>query len=274
VKKYQRTLLYLRPRKPGGEDHVVLLDRTETVSPDIVPHVIFNTVFEPRLGKDWTGEEKGGLVHPGQWSFEKVPCATVTMNHEYKDRLTGGKPVLTAHGRAFLKTLYPKDVQTLKIGGPGHYMDDLAGKGSDSANLKAFGNSDLDTQVQLGGSWRFHVLAKTRSARHAVLTAIEATDSKAAAPGTLELLEGEGILGAQAGPNVVLFSKDGGTLTGGSVKVAADGNVRIVVADLDAGAEHTLTAGGKTVRIKASPAGTAFLKEAAVKAGDTISLGR
>ncbi|MGB2822999.1 MAG: hypothetical protein WBF17_18595, partial [Phycisphaerae bacterium] len=201
VRTARRTLVYLRPAGRGGKDHILVLDRTETTSPDVVPHAVFNTVFEPEVGQSWDRQDTGKAVHEGQWAVDGAACVTVTMDHDYRSSHTK-EVVLKAHGRAFLKVLYPKHVRILKIGGRDHYMDDITGKGSDSQYLKHFAGLEPDRQVERGGWWRFHVVPKQRGEAHTILTAIEPTDSKVTRPGTLELLESDTMLGAHVGRNV------------------------------------------------------------------------
>jgi hypothetical protein len=282
VKAAWRTLVYLRPASRGGQDYLLVLDRTQTTSPDVVPHVVFNTIFEPKVGRSWDRQDKGRVVHEGQWAIDGAPCVTVTMEHDYRFG-PRDEVVLKAHGRAFLKALYPKHVGILKIGGPGHYMDDITGKGSDSQYLKAFAGLQPHDQIDRGGYWRFHVVPKQRGETHTLLTAIEPTDSKVAAPGALELLEGDTILGARLGQNVVLFSRDGRTLSSGSARLAAAGpakaaagTVRLVVGDLEPGKTYTLSVASDRpgLKLKAGPAGTIFARDVQVSAGDQMAIVR
>ncbi|MFQ5810748.1 MAG: hypothetical protein ACE5JM_14125, partial [Armatimonadota bacterium] len=199
IRQAERTLIYLRPTGDGATDHIVLLDRLDSGSDSPRPHVVFNTVFEPRIGKTWDAAEDGRMVAPGQWALNDAPCVVVTNEHPYQ--LGEDAPVLRAHARAFLKTLYPEAIRTLKIGGEEHFMDGIHGKGSEDDNYyKSFRAADRNEQVLSGGYWRFHVAPTQPGSRHTVLTAIEATDSKVNEPGTMALLEGEELLGAQVGP--------------------------------------------------------------------------
>ncbi len=269
VRAARRTLVYLRPAGGGGSDWLVVLDRTETTSPDVVPHVVFNTVFEPKVGPTWDREDRGSVVHAGQWAVDGARFVTVTMNHEYRPS-HAKEAVLKAHGRAFVKVLYPRHVRILKIGGREHYMDDITGKGSDSQYLKHFAGLEPDRQVERGGWWRFHVVPQRRGEAHTILTAIEPTDSKVTRPGRLELLESDTILGAHVGPNVVLFSLDGRALSSGSARLAGTGTVRLVVGDLEPGKTYTLTVApaAPALKLKAGPAGTIFAGNVKVSAAD------
>jgi len=273
VETLSRTLVYLRPREQDPQDYVVLLDRTQTTDPDLVPHVVFNTVFEPKVGKDWAEEIEGDLLHPGQWAIDRAPCVTVTMNHEYK---LEDEVVLAGHARGFLKTLYPKDIRVLKIGGLDHFMDDVTGKGSRTHGpCRGFFKWDRARQIEEGGYWRFHIVPQEKATSHAVLNVIEATDSKFDRPaGPLELLEGPNLLGVQAGPNIVLFSKDGKPLSSGTVKAGAAGTVRLIVADLEPQTDYRLEAGGRSLNMPSTDAGTVFAAAVKVMAGDPIRIER
>ncbi len=273
IKAQSRTLVYLRPRGKSAQDHMVLLDRTDTSDRELTPHVVFNVVFEPRVGRDWQSETKGEPVHAGQWAVENAPCVTVTMDHEFKLK---DEVVLRGHARAFMKTLWPKAIRTLKIGGLKHFMDDITGKGSlTHSPCQGFYKRSRASQIEAGGYWRFHVVPRQQSTTHTVLNVIEATDSKFDSPaGPLELLDGPSILGTRVGPNIVLFSKDGTELSSGSVKAAAAGTVRVLVADLRPETDYTLQAGKQALRLRSTGAGTAFAKRIEIKPGDVIKVGR
>jgi len=273
IETLSRTLVYLRPRGQDAQDYVVILDRTETTDPDLVPHVVFNTVFEPTVGSDWENETQGNLVHAGQWAIDRAPCVTVTMNHEYK---LENEVVLKGHARGFLKTLYPKDIRVLKIGGLEHFMDDITGKGSlTHSPCQGFFEWDRAKQIEEGGYWRFHIVPQEKTTSHAVLNVIEATDSKFDKPaGPLNLLESQNILGVQAGPNIVLFSKDGKPLSSGTVKTAVAGTVRLIAADLASQTSYTLEAGGRSIKVQSTKSGTAFVERIEVRAGDPVRIER
>ena len=268
IKTKTRTLVYLRPKGSGPGEYVVLLDRVETTDTQIVPHAVFNVVFEPRVGTDWTAPAKARLVHPGQWETDSAACVMVTMDHDFKLK---GKVVLKARGRAFLKTLYPKAIRTLKIGGPKHFMDDITGKGSlTHSPCQGFYKWDRARQIEEGGYWRFHVIPKAHATSHAILNVIEPASSARGKPsGPLELLEGSSVLGVQAGANVVLFSRQGQPLERGTVRVVAGTN-RLIVADLFPGARYALTAGGRSLRPTASALGTIFAADLKLSKGNEI----
>jgi hypothetical protein len=270
IKLSSRTVVYLRPQSKGGQDHVVILDRVETDGPDLEPHAVFNVVFEPKMGRDWASEEKGSVVHAGQWSFGQAPCVTVTMNHDFKSK--GKDILLRAHGRAFLQTLYPASIRTLKIGGKDHFLDDLTGNGTKAhVPCQPFKRMSEEKQIEQGGYWSFHVVPQAKSASHAILNVIEPTDSKQEKPsGPMKLLEGPNALGAQAGQNLVVLSKDGKNPPG-PVTAPEAGKFRIVVGDLKPGARYHLTAAGKTLELQSSRAGTIFTKDVELKAGDAIA---
>jgi len=272
VHQAERTMLYLRPIGEEKTDHVVLLDRLATGSERLRPHVVFQTVFEPRFGVDWHRDDRGKLVHDGQWAIENAPCVTVTNDHLYD---FGEGRRVQAHARAFLKTLYPQQILTLKIGGPEHFMDGIHGRGSEDDNYyRGFRTGDRNEHVLAGGYWRFHVVPAEPATEHVILTAIEATDSSVRQPGGMELLEGEGCLAAHVGPNVVIFSTTGGTLAAASAKATSSRATRIVIADLAPGADYTLSARGARVELKATEAGTACATNVELSAGDLVRIER
>jgi hypothetical protein len=152
-------------------------------------------------------------------------------------------------------------------------MDGIHGHGSEDDNYyRYFRTSDRNAQVLAGGYWRFHVVPAQAAAEHVILTAIEATDSSVRGPAAMELLEGEGCLAARVGPNVVMFSNTGATLVAASAKAAASGTTRIVVADLAAGADYTLSAGAANIKLKATEAGTMCAAKVDLSAGDLIQI--
>jgi hypothetical protein len=272
VRQAERTLIYLRPIGEDRSDFVVLLDRLKTESDRLRPHVVFQTVFEPKIGRSREKEDKGEVVHEGQWAIDNAPCVTVTNNHLYD---FGKGRRVQAHARAFLKTLFPEEIRTLKIGGEEHFMDGIHGRGSeDDKYYRAFRNDDRNGQVLAGGYWRFHVVPARASAEHTILTAIEATDSNVQQPSRIELLESKGCLAAQVGPNLVIFSSDGKTLAAASAAAPAEWSGRIVIADLAPTADYTLSAGATNIQIKATEAGTTCVPRVQVSAGDAVRIER
>jgi hypothetical protein len=271
VQEAERTLVYLRPTGNDRSDFVVLLDRLKADSQRLRPHVVFQTVFEPKIGKDWQEEDKGEVVHEGQWAIGNAPCVTVTNNHFYDFGKGRG---FRAHARAFLKTLFPREIRTLKIGGEEHFMDGLHGRGSeDDRFYRTFRNARRNDQVLAGGYWRFHVLPTQASADHTMLTAIEATDSRARRPSPMELLEGEGCLAARVGPNIVVFSRDGNTLAAASATALAEPwSGRIVIGDLAPSNDYRLFLAGTSITTKATEAGTLCVPNARLPAGDTLRI--
>jgi hypothetical protein len=268
VKRCERTLVYLRPATGGGTDYLVIRDRTQTDSPSLVPHATFQTVLEPRIGADWDRDDKGELVLPGQWRIEDGPCVTITNDHTYSYLYP--KRTYKAHGRAFLRTLLPASIRTLKVGGEAHPLDGLDGKPA-TKYLEAFNKRALADKRTFAGLWRFHVVPKAEATSHVFVHVIEATDSKVARPGVLALLKGTGGIGIQAGPNVVVFSQDGGALHSASLTVAA-GTTRIVVGDLSVGRTYSVGIGDKTIAASASAAGSMLVKDVRLAPGGSIRI--
>jgi hypothetical protein len=267
VKRSERTLVYLRPAGTGGVDHLVIRDRTETGSPSLVPHVVFQTILEPKIGDDWARQAVGDVVLPGQWRFDACRCVTVTNDQPYGERYPQ-----KVHARAFLRTLLPESTRVLMVGGEGHALDDLAGK---STTRRLWG--DLGRQgsrvdkIAFGGLWRFHVVPKVAATKHTFLHVIEATDSQVAAPGTLELLKATGAVAAQVGPNVVVFAADDKPLRSASVTVAGE-TTRLVAGDLVPGRRYALEAGGTTHLEQASAAGSLLVSGLRLKAGSVVHI--
>ncbi len=268
VKLSERTLVYFRPLKAGSADYVVIRDRTETDSPALVPHVIFQTVLEPEIGDDWERPAEGDVVLPGQWRFDECGCITVTNDRPYGERYPQ-----KVHARAFLRTLLPQSTRILKVGGTGHALDDLTGRPATRylwGDLNAKRRS-LDDKIAFAGLWRFHVVPKTKATKRLFLHVIEATDSKAARPATLELLTATGAIAAQAGPNVVVLAAGEDPLGTASVTVAAPAG-RVVVGDLLPGRSYSVTVGEKTVVAKASPAGSVLVRGLTLREGQKVEL--
>jgi len=268
VKRSERTLVYLRSDRGSRSDYLVVRDRTETKSPEIVPHVVFQSVLEPKVGPDWRTEQTGQAVLPGQWRIDDSPCVTITNDHAYKNR---AKP--RAHARAFLRTLVPKSTSVIKVGGEGHAMDDLEGKAATKRPWGDIGGSkaSLAARIAHAGLWRFHVVPKAKATKHLFLHAIEATDSKVTRPGVIALLKGTGAIGVQIGPNVVLFSEDDGPLSSATVTVAAQ-TTRIVIGDLKPGAGYSVVAGKKTTAAVASSAGSLLVNDVRLAPGQSVQI--
>ncbi len=268
VKRWQRTLIYLRPTAKDQRDYLVIRDRTETDSPSLVPHVVFQTVLEPRIGPDRQNDEKGDLTLPGQWRIRDCPCATVTNDCTY----TYAYPRRThkAHARAFVRTLLPQSMLTLKIGGEKHAFDGLDGKPA-SKYLDRFNKLPLPQKLTYAGLWRLHIVPREKAKKHLFLHVIEATDSRVARPGAISLLKCTGATALQARLNVVLFSRDDGPLKSANVKVAAR-TTRAVVGDLIPGKKHSITAGGKNFNEEASAAGSILVTDIDLAPGDTVGV--
>ena len=211
--------------------------------------LIFQTVLEPVIGPDWRKEDKGRAVLPGQWRIEHSPCVTVTNDRAYKSFPEPRK----AHARAFMRTLLPQSTEILKVGGEGHELDGLNGKGSSYlwGDFRAK-KLTLNDKLAYAGLWSFHVLPKARATRHVFLHAIEATDSTVARPGALELLKCTGGVAAQVGPNVVLFAADDRPLSSATATVAV-ATTRVVAGNLEAGKPYSVQAGGRMPREAKQP---------------------
>jgi len=129
----------------------------------------------------------------------------------------------------------------------------------------------LADKIAFAGLWRFHVVPKAKTTKHLFLHAIEATDSEVERPGVLTLVKSDGATAAQVGPNVVIFSANEAPLGSASITVAAPAG-RVVVGDLVPGRSYSVTAGGKTIEAKASPAGALLVKGLSLRAGQTLEL--
>lgn len=272
IKQAERTLVYLRPLGGNSADWIIILDRLETDSSLKRPHIVFNTIFEPKTGKTWDTEDKGDLVLDGQWKVDNAPCVVITNEHLYKLQYSINNTVINAHSRAFLKTLYPEEIETYKIGGDTHFLDGLNGEvpHNFADNCKEFNDADTNQKVMLGGWWRFHVVPKIADTKHTVLTAIEAVDSSVQQPQKMELLKSADILGAQVGPNLVLFSANGNKISSASVKAPALNNGRLLICDLTADTAYELKIGSDVLNLTANSEGIIFIKDLMVNEGDSI----
>jgi hypothetical protein len=269
VKRCERTLIYFRPGRPGGADRIVLRDRTETGSGELVPHAIFQSILEPKVGPDWRREGTARVVVPGQWRIDGCPCITVTNDHRGRKRSYHPAP-RKAHGRAFVRVLLPEAASVLKVGGEEHPLDGLDGKPG-TKYLDAFNRLALSDKLDDGGLWRFHVVPQAPATRHVFLHAIEATDSSAQRPGALDRLQATGAIAVQAGPNVVVFSGGDKPLAAAKVTVSAD-TARVVVGDLVPDGRCALTAGRQTRTATASRAGCALFTALRLEPGETLQL--
>ncbi len=269
VKRCERTLIYLRPERPGGADHIVLRDRTQTTSPELVPHAIFQSILEPKVGPDWQRDQAGRAVVPGQWRIDGCPCITVTNDHLGRKRPFHPEP-RKAHARAFVRVLLPETAGVLKVGGEDHPLDGLDGKPG-TKYLDAFNRLALSDKLDDGGLWRFHVVPQAAAAKHVFLHAIEATDSSADRPGPLDRLQATGAIAVQAGGNVVVLSPGESPLVQAKVTVSAETS-RVVVGDAVPRWRYALTAGRESRTATASRAGCALFTGLRLAPGETLQL--
>jgi hypothetical protein len=274
-----RTLLYLRAETRDQPEFVVLRDRTDRYLTSM-----FQSAAEPKVGPGWDTEGKavpitGGswgqpaVRIPGQWTIRDVSCITVTNDKAY-ERFPGPRK---AHGRAFLKVVWPESVKVTKIGGPGHEMDILAdrrgAKSGGGALWRDIGvkNPTVNDKLAFGGFWRLIAWPGGATRTRTFLYVIEPTDSKARRPHTICLLKCATAIAAQAGPNVVVFGKDHKPFSSAKVQVAAE-TARVLVSDVEPGAIHRIAAGKRTVTAKASAAGLLRVKDLRLSAGQTLEV--
>ncbi|KKL21557.1 hypothetical protein LCGC14_2444270, partial [marine sediment metagenome] len=106
-----RTLVYLRARRKGEQEYVVLRDLT-----DRFYATLFQSATEPQIGPNWDRRAKEtprlastpgkrAAPVPGQTEMDNSTCITITNDKAY-ERFPGPRK---AHGRAFLKVVFPDD---------------------------------------------------------------------------------------------------------------------------------------------------------------------
>jgi len=102
VKKYTRQFVYFRPDNLYNRDYIVIFDRVETTTPDMVKRWELNMAYKPEIDTD-----------------KKQLSIRNDLPEPYNDKQYGG------HGKLTVSTLLPKNVNFKVYGGPGkEYLDD------------------------------------------------------------------------------------------------------------------------------------------------------
>lgn len=279
------------PAQPGsGSDYFVIYDRVETDSTTVQPHVVFNTIGEPLVSRDFGRPIAGESRATGHWVVKDAAAVTVTNRSVYHD----GRP--PAHARMFLKVLLPEHPTIHRLGGKGltsgtTWPQGRQFEGTDltyamDVNDRVWENHpgslnnesmDEDWGEALGGRWRFHITDPLLKRHNQYLVALEATDASQVKPaGGFELLRGEGIIGVQAGNTVALFNPVYRPLENGSVVIANSpgGPLRLLIADLQPGARYRISLAGATLEKAAGNAGVLYFQDVHLQPGDRIIIER
>ncbi len=118
--------------------------------------------------------------------------------------VSGDTAVITQGGsKLFVRTLLPEQIQTVKVGGPGHEFD------VNGVNYAPSGSPASDA-----GAWRIEVSPATNANEHVFLTVLYACASSVTAMPEVTFIDTGDFIGANIAGQTVLFSKTGAPVGG------------------------------------------------------------
>ncbi len=177
----------------------------------------------------------------------------------------------TAHGRLFMDTLLPREVEYYRMGGVEQKNIDLFG------NLRRRGTGSADDVANIiDGMWRVQMTASEsgQSQKTAYLNVLQATHDTIEIPDDTMLFQGPGLLGAAVAGNLALFNPSEDVIATGSLEVPSGVHweYRVLISDLDPNAQYDVTLGSTSFTDRASEQGTLFRKNVSLATGNTISV--
>jgi hypothetical protein len=271
---WSRQFVWFRTDDNSKPDHFVILDRIAKESESVVEHLRFNFGANPSIRDQATNNDLGGgaAVHPkgssnpGYWRYDNANRIVST------NTVTTGWG--TAHGRLFVDTLLPKFVTYYRMGGVQARNIDLFGN-LRTSRLEVSGSED-DPQNIIKGMWRVQMTASQKNSYQTYLHVLQATDATVETPDATQLLEGQGIIGAQVAGNIVLFSQFENLVVNASIVLpnGTGAGSRLLLTNLVPFAFYDVVLGGNSRQEQASKAGTIFLTVGVLPPGAGITIGK
>jgi heparinase II/III-like protein/uncharacterized protein DUF4962 len=174
---YERDFLYLRP------DLFVVVDYVKAMNKKFKKKWLLHTINEPVVDNDVVSATRAERVK--NWDV---------WNSSLKYR-SSDKKYYQYHGRLFIKTMLPKDIEIEKVGGPGHEFEvdgvnhNKAQKGKTIQPNPVSGPSEP-------GSWRIEISPKKAQKDDLFLNVLYACDAKTSEIPKVERLESDSMAGA------------------------------------------------------------------------------
>lgn len=237
VKLFTRQLVSFRRATPSASDRLVVFDRTETTDGRFEKRWLLHPSTEPVV------HGEGRQIRDGYWTYPGANRVTVTNTQS------------GSAGRLFLWSLLPESRRIAKIGGPGHEFEDPYGR-----NIPSRGFDPTDERAaQYVGTYRIEVIPNEPRLFEVFLHVLEAADAGVDAPTPVELVRGEGVVGAVIGDRVALFSTAEASLASTRVVIVRAGTYRVLFTDLEPRSPYTVFDGQSTRSLTSSEAGLIYL---------------
>ena len=263
---WSRQLIWFRAVSNNDPDHFIVMDRVKKDRDTLKEHLRFNFGMNPQIRNRRTNQDfgMGTKEFEGKWNYTNADRIVVTN--------TVKTDWGTAHGRLFIDTLLPRQVNYLRMGGVVERNIDVFGN-LRSNRLQVKGNPNSTDNI-LGGMWRVQIEPQINNLENTYLHVMQATDMNVETPDTATLIEDEDLIGAAIANNMALFSPNEIEITHSSAVLPAgiSGSYRLLIADLSPDTPYSVVIGTSRLEKVASLAGTIFLENIHLESGRTISI--
>ena len=258
ITSYTRQFVYLRPEKKDQPDYIIIFDRVVATKPEIIKKWEINMAYNPKIN----GKER--KIKNGVWEYDGANLIEITNDIDPDPYSQKSHP--EAHGKLYVKTLLPKKVKMIKIGGPGYeFADELGnnkGKNADYKYLKSAG-------ALFTGTYFVDVLALGKNTKENFLHFLQTADAKKNQKLVRnELIEEEKVVGVHIDSSngqdewAVVFSREEKLqerITYNLKAYNSSGLVRHLITDLKTGYSYSLYQNGRKIGEKvSSQAGTIY----------------
>jgi len=265
LSKFDRDFVYFHGAETGQPDMFLIRDRIKDADYANVheKHLLFQANYNPELREtSWTGDESLGTeIAPGKWLYNNARHITIRNDVEGFNE---------AHGKAYLRVLYPQNTKVYKIGGPGHQFDDWFGE-----PVEVNENATPEERFYKG-EYRLHVTSPTAAREESYLFAIEATDSTDDSPVEMQKLESTGLIGARIDKYIALFSKDDTQIATSEITIPAgmNGTFNILFTDLLESQPYNISLGEQKIgsSVEASGEGTIYLEDITIAESQVLKI--
>ena len=263
---WSRQLIWFRADSNDNPDHFIVMDRVKKDRNTLREHLRFNFGMNPQIRNRRTNQNlgKGAKEFEGKWNYTNADRIVAT------NTVTTGWG--TAHGRLFIDTLLPRKANYYRMGGVKERNIDIFGNLRTSA-LEVSGDPGSVSNI-LKGMWRVQVEPQVNNLENVYLHVMQAVDAKVETPESTLLIESPDLIGTTVANNLALFSAIEKEITSASVTLPAgiSGLYRLVVADLSPSIAYTVRIDTTRYNKVASVAGTVYLENIPLQAGDRITI--
>ena len=264
IEGWSRQFIWFRNNDNNDPDYFIVVDRVRKDKATHKEHLRFNFGMNPEIRSRNNNQDlgTGSKQFEGNWKYSNanriVSTNTVTTNWG------------TAHGRLFIDTLLPHDINYYRMGGIGERNIDIFGN-LRTRKLGVSGNPNDDSNM-IQGLWRIQMEPAVNNLENIYLNVMQATDSSIENPDSTILIENSTMIGAAVSQNIALFNPTEAELVSGSVVLppGINGTYRLLFADLTPEKAYILQVGGNQHNKVSSIAGTVFLENVNLQRGNSI----